>query len=229
MQKPPHGTGPLAVMQLKKNFAVFASSILQRNPVVMRPLSAIEREYQAYREVLEEEGSRGAFNIPKSDGTVNSGSITTVEPPSFNVQLNEGLPVTDVKRQLHRKLFFAFRDAVTGSWQLPGHVISPGDQLPEDGLHTAAHQALTRLFAPSTGLHFYHVGAAPVAVLSESFVDRVEPPLGAKHFFFRSQLLAGRLRLASDVASEFGWFVKEELKERLNDNLYRAIEPILSE
>jgi hypothetical protein len=213
-------------MQLKK-FAVFASSILQRNPVVMRPLSAIEREYQIYRESLEEERARGHFNIAKPDGNNAPTSITTVEAPSFEVQLNEDLPVADVKRHLHRKLYFAFRNAITGSWQLPSGLISPGNALPQDGLHVLAQQALVKLFAPSNGLQLYHVGAAPVACFHESFADRVEPPLGAKHFFFRTQLLAGKLRLSE--ASEFGWFVREELKERLHEKYYTALEPVLSE
>ncbi len=212
---------------MKKKLAVFASSILQRNPLVMRPLSAIEREYQIYRELLEEERARGIFNIAKPDGNNASTSITTVEAPKLEVQLNEDLPVTDIKRQLHRKLYFAFKNSITGGWQFPNGLLSPGDELPQEGLHVLAQKALTQLFAPSSGLQLYHVGAAPVAVFSESFADRVEPPLGAKHFFFRSHLLAGKLHLQESL--EFGWFVKEELKERLNENYYASIEPVLSE
>lgn len=216
-------------MQLKKNLAVLASSILQRNPVVMRPLSAIEREYQVYREALEEERSRGPFNIAKADGSAStSASITTVEMPSLQVDLNEGLPPTDLRRQLHRKLYFAFKNAISGKWQMPAAMLTPGDELPQEGLHTLAQEALSKLFSESTGIQFYHVGTAPVAVFSESFADRVEAPLGAKHFFFRSQLLAGRLRLTKEVA-DFGWFVKEELKEKLSAPYYSSIEPILSE
>ena len=193
----------------------------------MRPLSAIEREYQNYCEALEEERARGVFNIAKPEGNASTSSITTVEAPSFEVKLNEDLPVTDIKRHLHRKLYFAFKDAITGCWQLPSGLISPGDELPQRGLHAVVQEALSKIFAPSSGLEFYHVGAAPVAVFSEAFADRVEPPLGAKHFFFRTQLLAEKVKLSN--VQEFGWFVKEELKSRLNEKYYASIEPVLSE
>lgn len=217
------------MMQLRKDLAVIASSILQRNPVVMRPLSAIEKEYELYRESLEEERSRGPFNIqkPGSDGNAAGSSITTVAVPSLEAELNETLPPTNLHRHLHRKLYFSLRDKLTGRWILPGAAVMPSDELPVDGLHTLAQRSLAALFAPSIGLQFYHVGAAPVAVFSEAFAERVEPPRAAKHFFFRSHLVAGRVRLQD--CPEHGWFLKEELKDLMDAKYLSAISPILTE
>lgn len=219
--------------KLKDDYAVMAVSILQRNPLIMRPLSPIELEYQKYRQNLEIERARGVFHIPTAKDSdpikgTTTGDITMTDVPS-NQNLNETLGPKDLSRHLHRKLYFCIKDSLNNSnnqWSLPASRFTADPDT--SALHLHAHAHLTTVLAPSEGLELYHVGAAPVAFHQENFPDRTAKPFGAKYFFFRSQLIAGRLRVSPSV-TDHGWFCREELKSILSEEYLKAIDPILSE
>lgn len=202
-----------------------AASLLQRNPIVMRPLSPIETEYAKYRQNLEMERSRGTFNIGNSvkSSTVASSVNEMIVPET--VELNEGFDGKNLQRKLHRKLYLCVKNE-SGQWSLPMTKFN----LEEDkalGLHGKARNYLSKLLEPSEGLQLYHLGAAPVAFHLENYSDRVAAPLGAKHFFFRSQLVAGKVRLQS--VDDYAWFCREEMEEKLPADLFESIKPVLSD
>ena len=210
-------------LKLNNDYAIMSVALLQRNPIVMRPLSEIETEYAKYRQNLEAEKSRGTFNIGNSKGTSNAISVAAAEldvPES--IDLNESAQPKDLSRKLHRKLYLCLEDE--GKWTLPMTRFVETDH----ALHSTAQTLLSEILAPSEGLQLYHLGAAPVAFHFDKFADRVAPPLGAKHFFFRSQLVAGKVRVLPKY-EEYGWFSKEELKEKLSSEIYESIEPVISE
>lgn len=203
-----------------------AVALLQRNPVVMNPLSPIELEYTKYRQNLESEKARGTFNI----GNVAKGSTSVsvaaaeVSVPEV-VELNAEAGPKDLGRMLNRKLYFCVKDQeLGGKWTLPMSRFT-GDG---EGLHTHTQALLSTILAPSENLQLYHLGPAPVAFHLEKYSDRVVAPLAAKHFFFRSQLISGRVRVDPKY-QEYGWFSKEELKGMLDDEMFGSIEPVISE
>lgn len=208
--------------KLNNDYAIMTVSLLQRIPIVMAPLSEIEKEYAKYRQNLEAEKARGTFNI----GTMKGGSAISVAAAELDVpeviDLNEEANSKDLSRKLQRKLYFCLKDE--GKWTLPMARFTENDS----ALHSHAQNILSQVLAPSEGLQLYHLGNAPVAFHFDKFADRIAPPFGAKHFFFRSQLVAGKVRVSSNY-EEHGWFSKEELKEKLASEIYESIEPIITE
>lgn len=217
--------------QLKNDYAIMAVSLLQRNPIVMRPLSPIELEYAKYRQNLETERARGTFNIAADIGkTATSGGGGSEADlinklSNSNIDLNEAGNPKDLSRKLHRKLYLCLKDGITGKWELP---MCRFDQ-PDSALHLQIQNHLSDLLSPSQNLQLYHVGSAPVAFLLEKFQDRSVAPFGQKHFFFRSQLVSGRVRINSEKYPDYGWFCKEELREVVSKDLFESIEAVITE
>lgn len=213
-------------VKLNNDYAIMTVALLQRNPIVMRPFSEIEKEYAKYSQNLETEKARGTFNIG-GKGNGPGGNAISVAAAELDIpetiELNEEAHPKDLSRKLHRKLYLCLRDG-SGKWTLPMSRFTE----PDSALHSHAQTLLSDILAPSTGLQMYHLGCAPVAYHFDKFGDRVAPPLGAKHFFFRSQLVAGKIRLDPKY-EEYGWFCKEELKEKLPSDVYQSIEPVISE
>ena len=235
-------------LKLSTEFAIMTVSLLQRNPIVMRPVSRIENEYAKYRANLESEKSRGTFrigtganaNISNAPDTKLFSALLSSGENENSVDMNEHLPPSNLSRHLHRKLYFCLKEASNGQWTLPTARFIPDTLIVHENqdinnnhgnpvaLHHHAQSILSNILAPSEGLQLYHIGAAPVAFHQEIFTDRVVHPLGAKHFFFRSQLVGGKVRVSSKYR-EFGWFCKEELENKLTRDLFESIEPVLTE
>ena len=215
--------------QLKNDYAIMAVSLLQRNPIVMRPLSQIELEYSKYRQNLEIEKARGTFNIAADSGKITSGSIPVGEIELLNKlalnDLNDDGNAKDLGRKLDRKLYLCLKDEMSGKWSLP---MTRFDQ-PDSALHLEAQKSLSDLLSRSQNLELYHLGAAPVAFYLEKFTDRSAAPFGCKHFFFRSQLVAGRVRIDAKRYPEYGWFSREEMAEKLPRDMFESIEAVVSE
>ena len=215
-------------LKLNNDYAVMTVALLQRNPVVMRPLSEIEKEYSKYRQNLEIEKSRGSFNIVSSSKNGGSNISIYVAAAEISVpetvELNEKAHHKDLSRKLDRKLYFCVKEG-DGKWSLPMARFSE----PHTALHSHAQTFLSEIFAPSNGLQMYHLGSAPVAYHFEKFGDRVAAPFGAKYFFFRSQLVAGKIGVDPTKYEEYGWFSKEELKENLASDFFDSFESIITE
>ena len=202
-----------------------AVALLQRNPIVMRPRSQIELEYSKYRQSLETERSRGTFNIGKTGGSGTGGvAVNELTVPEV-IELNEQFDPKDLKRKLDRKLYLCVKND-SGNWTLPMSRFNLQEDLNDSGLHSKAHDLLADILRPSEGLQLYHLGVAPVAFHVEKYADRVTAPFGAKHFFFRSELVGGKVRLEND---RFGWLAREEMAEKLPRELFESIKQIITE
>lgn len=213
-------------------------SLLQRNPVVMNPPSSIEREYAKYRQNLEAEKARGTFNIGNAakGGNNASASVAAAEVAVPEVvELNEQVGPKDLSRKLNRKLYLCVKDRELGDkWTLPMSRFNPESAIDvkaneEPALHTHTQSFLSSVLAPSEKLQLYHLGVAPVAFHLEKYSDRIAAPFGAKHFFFRSQLISGKIRVLPEKYHDYGWFSKEELQEKLSSEMFEAIEPVISD
>ena len=92
-------------VKLNNDYAIITVALLQRNPIVMRPLSDIEKEYAKYRQNLETERARGTFNIgTSSKGNSGGGSAISVAAAELDVtetvELNEEAHPKDLNRKL---------------------------------------------------------------------------------------------------------------------------------
>lgn len=137
-------TAPISTRTLNPKFQVLVSCLLQRPPVTMRALSNFEAEYEKYRLMLEQETSRGIFQIKTSgsssteadeDHPVNSISRhiaqnedtcddmvkASIGPGLRKEYLN--LPSNDLRRELDRKLYLLIKDKVSGQWSLPSNTL----------------------------------------------------------------------------------------------------------
>lgn len=219
--------------QLKNDYAIMTVSLLQRNPLIMRPLSPLQLEYSKYRQNLEIEKSRGTFQISQE-----SGKSSTV--PVAEIELLKKLTVKteeegkegnfkDLGRKLYRILYLCLKDGESGKWTLPMNCFDPDNFNNDSALHLEAHKNLSEILAPSENLQLYHLGSAPVAFHLEKFTDRRSAPFGSKHFFFRSQLVAGRVKIDPGRFTDYGWFCREELEEKLGTDMFQSIKPVISE
>jgi hypothetical protein len=216
-------------LKLSNEFAIQAASLLQRNPVVMKPLSSIEIEYSKYKENLEQEKSRGTFQIGTFPASSQSSSPSELMGPETKIELNENLDAKNLARKLDRKLYFLVKDSSLNRWTLPTtRIFGNEDSSSVNGLHIHAQTNISEILGPSTNLELYHLGPAPVAFHLEKYSDRVVEPFGAKYFIFRSQLISGKVKVIPKF-SDFGWFCKEELEVNLEKSLFDSIEPVLSE
>ena len=46
-------------------------------------------------------------------------------------------------------------------------------------------------------------------------------------FFFKAQWRGGKVNIKSDKVEDYAWVTKEEMKEFVSGNFYKAIEPVL--
>jgi hypothetical protein len=217
--------------QLSPKYSVLAAMILQRGPVVMRPASDIETEYAKYRESLEAERSSGIFRITSARDEAPQSRNSSVElnsiPSKYEPNESTDSDPKNLARKLHRHLYLIVKDRINGNWAFPSRRFT--ESVESFGLHTIAREALDQCLSQSTELDIYQIGASPVAYLKERFGDRLVAPFGAKHFFFRAQLIAGRVKPNSQLVSDHAWLLKEELQTYLPYAYYEAVEPVLSE
>ena len=226
-------TSSTASYSLHPNCAIIASLVLQRNPIVMKPLNEVEQEYSKFREMVDAERSSGIFHVPSSNDTgakSNASMVTEVQMLKAEPDSKIDNDTQDPRRHLHRKLYFVVKNELGGGrWTFPS--LRFNERIEEDrgeqGLHEHALRAAKEILSPSSSLELYQVGKSPVAFLHEKYTDRLAAPFSAKHFFFRSHCIAGKIGV--NGVEDHAWLLKEELKHALDDEYYAAVEPVLSE
>lgn len=124
-----------SITSLDPRYQIFAACLLQRPPIIQRGLDAFEKEYEKYRLMLESETARGIFRVDNSqqrgDEEVSVNSIgrhlkpveSEADAPGLidesHLKAYEGLGLTDLRRELERKLFLLVKDTASGQWKLP--------------------------------------------------------------------------------------------------------------
>lgn len=132
-----------SISALNPKFQVIASCLLHRPPITMRSLDSFETEYEKYRLMLEQETSRGLFQIRMpGSSSAETGEEQQVNSISRHMSREEGtedgmslsvngglkkeymdLPVNDLRRELDRKLYLLVKEKSTGKWSLPSKAL----------------------------------------------------------------------------------------------------------
>lgn len=203
---------------IKKKYQFLSSFILQRNPLCMTPLTAFEREYEAYQQALQSSFSRGPF-----DTTPVAVKKTLPEEDRPMTPMHTSTNLHDSTRLPHLKLYLLLLNKYTERWEFP--------HLPYDGetaLMDHVKKSCTVLFGDKVQL--IHQGFLPLAHYYEHFQDRMTDPIGAKTFFYKTQWMSGDISLPSEFAN-YAWLSGEEVREQLDAvkriKYFEAIEPIL--
>ena len=158
-------------------YRLHAASMLVRNLVTLRPLNELETAYTQYREELQEEYSRGTFDIMTTHkrevaklGPAKEASVP--EFPLHDAYIRADGDMTSLMRRLERKLYFVVRGEQ--GWMFPATLVQSADA----PLHKCTRRMMERLLG--TDCELYHVGRAPIAYHKETMADRVAAPLGTK-------------------------------------------------
>ncbi len=128
------------------SYQVRVGSILVRNPIILRPLNSFEAAYEEYRLGLQEEYSRGTFDIMTPHRrelaaaglgeTQSADAARRAEDTDYRLapeyQKANG-DVRDIRRWLERKLYFVVKGA-EGRWGFPSAVV-PDAQIPLHQVH----------------------------------------------------------------------------------------------
>lgn len=154
-------------------------SILVRNPVVLRPLTDFELAFEQFQSVIQEEYSRGVFDIvtaqrqelAKVGGT--SREATLPEFPLDPVYVAAESDEQSLMRRLGRKLYMVVQDE-RGEWRFPVRRVQDAER----PLHSMSQELVEETVG--TECEIYHVGRAPVAHHVEKMADRINPPFGSK-------------------------------------------------
>lgn len=134
----------------------------------MTPLTAFEREYEAYQQALQYSHSRGSFDtapvaVKKSLTDEDMLSVT----PSDNTDAH------NFTRLPHLKLYLLLQNKYTDRWEFPS-VTYDG----EASLIGHIQESSKTLFGDTAQL--VHQGFVPLAHHYEHFPDRTTDPIGAK-------------------------------------------------
>ncbi|CCG81396.1 50S ribosomal subunit L30 [Taphrina deformans PYCC 5710] len=127
-----------------------------------------------------------------------------------------------LNRKLDRTLFLLMKkERAENSWQFPQGPVGAGEAL---------HESSSRVLATLAGKNMktWTVGRIPIGHL----VYRFEAPQmgfeGNKVYFLKSRIFAGQCQLQKDSGvHDFGWFTKEEIKERVAPEYWKAVQSIL--
>ena len=128
------------------SYQVRVGSILVRNPIILRPLNSFEAAYEEYRLGLQEEYSRGTFDIMTPHRrelaaaglgeTQSADAARRAEDTDYRLapeyQKANG-DVRDIRRRLERKLYFVVKGA-EDRWGFPSAVV-PDAHIPLHQVH----------------------------------------------------------------------------------------------
>jgi hypothetical protein len=134
----------------------------------MAPLTAFEREYEAYQQALQYFSSRGPF-----DTTPIAVKKTLSEEGKLVVPATNDTDTHDFTRFPHLKLYLLLQNKYTERWEFPSVSYDGQTSLIEH-----VQKSSSMLFGDKVQL--VHQGFLPLAHHYEYFPDRTTDPIGAK-------------------------------------------------
>lgn len=200
---------------------VIGSLILQRNPILLRTLTAFEKTYYEYSEAIKAEKSKGYFSVSsdaedsdkKNPNAFGIPSIPSVGDPASVDSF------TDIKRFPDRKLYLLVNSR--NGWVFPSWNV-PKNEHSQESLRKVIEKNCNEFFKGDAEL--LYIGNSPLCHHLERYTDRVKPPLSSVHFFFKSQLIQGQLM----VPGEYRWSTREEVKSLVPTGYWGAVKDVLS-
>ena len=207
--------------RLPANELIYASLILQRDPIIMKKPTEYEKAVYDLRELYQIGKTKGLFEVKIGDveDQAKSRSFSKPEVPAAGaVSFTENdSDFGSIYRLMENKLYLLIRK--DGKWEFPSFQVTPNDT----DLHEVIRNGINSLFGSS--VQIYHLGRAPISVHVERFNDRIAPPFCAKHFFMKAHIVSGDM----SVPYEYGWFTKGELKSSLSRGCFGALKYVLTE
>lgn len=200
---------------------IYVSTVLQRNPIILKRLTDFEQAYESYKEAFQCEKSKGFFEVQVGDAE-DRAKANTFGLPTKQIENNEHLFKEDqspisISRSLDRKLYLLSK--YEEGWRFPFWKVESLEQ----PFHLKCQEELAIQFGE--GAEYLHLGRAPIAHHVERFTDRTLPPFSAIHFFFKSQIISGRMTMTK----EYGWFALEEIKNLVPKGYWGAVKDVLAD
>lgn len=115
----------------------------------------------------------------------------------------------------------------SNKWAFPATVVREGESMT-----TAASRGLRAAFVPEGDMDVWYVGSAPIGHWLQVYTPEQQAATGcygAKVFFYRAEILSGKLRLAGNDAaySDFMWLARDEMETHLPRPLFKYTHQIV--
>lgn len=221
-------------VDIDPQYQLRVGALIQRDPLVIRELREVEKEYMRHRYVEDAIQSRGLLTL---DTEAESGIRTAPDGTRyFNVAPEESEPpleystdcqnVKNLGRHLDRKLYLAIRiPRAPTLWTLPSFLYTPPSK-GNQGLQPFLNRRLDRIFARA---QLYHLGQAPIAHFLEDLNNTNTNTMLAT-FYFKSVLIQGDVKqLEFPEALDYGWLTREEIQQNSDPEWFAKIGIIFSE
>ncbi|MBW0496337.1 hypothetical protein O181_036052 [Austropuccinia psidii MF-1] len=223
----------------RRNLAV--ASLLSRQPLLLPSLTEFESAYYQYQRQLTQSFSkpiRSSFffrtgsNAAKTfELALKSNSFgVSLEPlanSSSSVEETDQHNFQDLERQPCRSIYLLIKcnhEHANEQWQLPTSEIKFQESL---------NQASLRAIYQNLGIHMdiWSIGKVPATIYipSSSSTTRFQ-----KVWVMPKKILRGKPIIKTSEKTDdnqtivdFGWFNLEEIKDRVNSDLWKALEPVL--
>ncbi|KAL7337272.1 NUDIX hydrolase domain-like protein, partial [Rhodotorula toruloides] len=222
---------------------VVASALLSRPPLILPPLSPLERSYYAYQRrihrALAKPASVSQSWFFKKGTQAEKSFMKAFEMAAEEV---EGAPdyvpreteadkkgdVTSLERKADRTLYLLLKkNRKEHAWQFP-----QGGVEGEESLLEAAKRELHE----ETGVNVdvWPSGRVPAGAYTYPFPaehKKKHPEHeGAKVFFMPMRIIRGQVEPnKQEGIVDFAWLTKEEVKEKVSPEYWEAVEPMLSD
>ncbi|RUS32360.1 39S mitochondrial ribosomal protein L46-domain-containing protein [Jimgerdemannia flammicorona] len=183
---------------------------------------------QAMRSPLSiQDAVREAAELAQTDEERVQQQETKIE---YADRITEADRVGDMKsldRALQRSLYLVVKKPrEQHAWQFPQGGVGTGELL-----HQAARRELLEECGPDMDVWF--VGRTPIGhykyIFPDDYVAKDPKAKGARVFFMKAHIFAGQVRPDNDEVVDYAWVTKQELKEYVSPDYYKAVKDMLSE
>jgi hypothetical protein len=165
---------------------------------------------------------KGSSNKANSS-TETSGVMVAASRESMADKIND---VRSLDRAYTQRLVLLVKDKKDGTWGFPSGIAPAGDKL-----KFAAEKTLRGALVDDPALDLWYVGNSPVGHLLEVYSPEKQAATGcygAKVFFYRAEILGGRLRLnESKDYNDIAWLARDECETYLDRPLYKYIHQVI--
>ncbi|KAK4701876.1 large subunit ribosomal protein L46, partial [Phenoliferia sp. Uapishka_3] len=232
---------------------IVASALLSRPPLILAPLTPLESTYYAYQRTLSralskpletsldwffKKGSAAEKSFVQTQEKVDKETGTEGELEKFELaregiegkeelrsRENRDQDLKNLERRMDRTLYLVLKkDRKENMWQFPQGGVEANESLLE-----AAQRELVEETGPN--MDVWPVGRAPAGAYVYDFPQAFKSEhSGAKVFFLPMRVIRGQaVPNKKEGLVDFAWLTKEEVKEKVSEDYWSAVEPILSD
>lgn len=190
-----------------KGLTIFASIILQRNPLILPKLSQFENDFSKYHFEYTRNLSKGEISFNGKENNISNTNIDHFFEDHHHHHHPDVRSTKDLKRMMDKTLYFIIKK---DEWIFPTREAPLVPPTENGGLH----QIATDLISEKNEI--YQIGSAPIAVHKDDL---------KRTFFFRSQIISFP---SMPIEGDYAFLTKEELKTTFTDSYYSSVKDVLS-